>query len=155
MTDEPKASSTAFDPETFRLDIEIDHNDLNHAFLRQAALYAYYASVHAATIRRESQAKLMLEIEEAKIAKTIRDKAAAESAKITEKQIEQEISRTPSYIKAAFAYNDAKAQSALTAGMVEAFRQRRDMLIQLGANSREEMKGELRTFGAGRMPQAA
>lgn len=132
------------DPELFQDDLSIQENDLNSAFLRQASLFAYYAQLHVQNMRRESRAKLLLEIEEAKIAKQVRDRLVAEGAKSTEKQIEQEISRTASYIKAANAYNEAKANTALAASTVEAFRQRRDMLIQLGANQREELKGETR-----------
>lgn len=151
----PKPNEGEFDAEIFRADLDIDFNNLNQAFLNQAALYAYYSGIHAQAMRHEARQKLMLEVEEAKIAKAIRDKAAADGTKITEKQIEQEISRTASYVKAVIAYNDAKAQTAVAAGAIESFRQRRDMLIQLGAQAREELKGEVRAFGAGRAPQAA
>lgn len=143
MTDTTEAG---LDPATLSSDLEIDPINLNHGFLRQAALFSYYAHLHVAAMRREAKTKLMLEIEEAKLAKMIRDKLAEDGVKSTEKMIEQEISRSASYIKAANAYNEARADTALAHGAVEAFRHRRDMLVQLGANQREEMKGELRTL---------
>jgi hypothetical protein len=139
--------------DTFQEDLEIDGHNLNNAFMRQASLFAYYAATHVGAMRKEARAKLLLEIEEAKVAKSIRDKMVAEGTKTTEKQIEQEVSRTPSYIKAVNAYNEAKANTALAASAVEAFRQRRDMLIQLGANQREELKGETRVVGHDRVRQ--
>jgi hypothetical protein len=139
--------------DTFQDDLEIDDRDLNHAFMRQASLFAYYAAIHVRAMRKEARTKLLLEIEEAKVAKAIRDKMVAEGTKTTEKQIEQEVSRTPSYIKAVNAYNEAKANTALAVSAVEAFRQRRDMLIQLGANQREELKGEVRVVAHDRLRQ--
>jgi hypothetical protein len=140
-------------PEVFQEDLEIDGHNLNNAFMRQASLFAYYAAMHVQAMRKEMRSKLLLEIEEAKVAKSVRDKMIAEGAKTTEKQIEQEVSRTPSYIKAVNTYNEAKANTALAASTVEAFRQRRDMLIQLGANQREELKGETRVVGHDRVRQ--
>jgi hypothetical protein len=135
---------TVFDPVAYRDDVDIDQSNLSNAFTRQAALFAYYAGIHANAVRVESRMKLLADIEESRIDKDIRDRAADSGGKVTEKQIEQEIARTPTYITAVHAYNEAKANTALAWSATEAFRQRRDMLIQLGANQREEMKGEAR-----------
>ena len=150
---EGDAQEDILDPKAFQDDLDIDSHDLNHAFMRQASLFAYYAAIHVKTMRREARAKLLLEIEEAKVAKAVRDKMLADGTKTTEKQIEQEVSRTASYIKAVNALNEAKANTALASSAVEAFRQRRDMLIQLGANQREELKGEVRVVAHDRLRQ--
>jgi hypothetical protein len=133
-----------FDAEQLRADLEVDRGDLNNSFLTQAGLFSFYAEQHARMMRQEGAKKLALEVIEAKLDKALRDEAASNNVKVTEKQIEQAIARNADYIRAAHAYNEARALTELAKGAVEAFRQRRDMLIQLGANDRHDMKGELR-----------
>jgi predicted CoA-binding protein len=70
--------------------------------------------------------------------------AANAGSKITEKSVEAEVKLHPEYIKVVVAYNEADAMLDMIKAALEAFKQRRDMLIQLGASQREEMKGELR-----------
>jgi len=132
-----------FVAETLHVDLEIKPAELDAAFRGQASLFAHYGEKHVEMMRQEARAKMMLEVTEAKLDKQLRDEAAAASAKITEKQIEQAIARTGDYVKALNAYNEAKAAAELAKVGVEAFRQRRDMLIQIGANDRQEMKGDL------------
>jgi hypothetical protein len=132
-----------FDAETLGTDLDISQNDLDGAFRGQAGLFAHYGQKHVEMMRQEARAKMMLEVTEAKLDKQLRDEAAAASAKITEKQIEQGIARSPDYIKAVYAHNEAKAAMALASVAVESFKQRRDMLIQIGASERQELKGDL------------
>ncbi len=135
---------SVIDPENLTRDLEVNPSDLNAGFLNQAGLYAYYAARAVVAMKQEGNAKLFRDVTEAKVDKAIRDEATAAGQKLTEKQIEQAIARSPDYIKAERAHIEAKAMSKLADSAVEAFRQRRDMLIQLGANERGEMKGDLR-----------
>ena len=133
-----------FDPERFADDRNIDRRDLSNAFANQASLFAHYAEQHAAMMRQEANAKLRMELAHAKAYRAARDAAAVEKVKMSEAQLEAEVMRNTAYIRAVYAYNEAKSLTALAHGAVEAFKQRRDMLIQLGANERKEMEGEVR-----------
>lgn len=135
------AVKTPFEAEVFEDDLKIERDNLDTAFIRQASMYAYYASRHAEMLRQEARLKMFLEITEAKLDKSARDRASAAGSKITENQIRAEIILSPDYISAQRNYSEAKGMTALAASAVEAFRQRRDMLIQLGANSRAELQG--------------
>lgn len=129
-----------FDAEQFKEDIAVDRNDLLEEFTQHPSLFAFYAEIHSRAMREEAKLKLSLEITEAKLDKAIRDAAVAAGEKVTEKHIANTIVRDAEYVKAAFAYNDARASAELAKSALEAFRQRRDMLIQLGAALRDGLK---------------
>ena len=133
------------DADIFRQDVSIDPNDLNKCFTEHAGLFAYYAACHVEAMRRESAAKISMEMMEAKAAKQFRDEAIVEKTKATEAMIDQAVTMNADVVKARLHHSRTKADVQYAYHAVEAFRQRRDMLIQMGAAYREEMKGELRT----------
>jgi hypothetical protein len=139
------------DHERFHRDVAIDGNDLNRGFLEHAGLFAYYASAHVKAMRAEGQAKIRVELTESKVGKALREKALADGTKMTEKQLEELVSLDAEVIKARLAYVNAKATTQLAQHAVEAFRQRRDMLIQIGASAREELKGDVRAANVERL----
>lgn len=132
----------------FHADVEIDQNNLSLMFMRHAGLAAFYGAEHAKAAFQENRIKLRLEVEAAKLSKEIRERLLAEGGKSTEKQIEAELMTTPSYIKLVQLHLEAKAKTHLLSTAVDAFKQRRDMLVQLGAQARDEMKGEMRMSGS-------
>lgn len=146
-TPTPIESAAPFKAEVFAEDLAIDKNNLNEAFVTQASLFAHYAQAHARMLQLDGRAKLLLEIAEAQLDKSLRDEATTAGVKWTETQLKQSIVRSPSYIKAALAANETKANLALAAAAVESFKQRRDMLIQIGASDRQEHKGDIFALG--------
>lgn len=134
----------SFDPKQFHDDVAIDRNKLSDAFANQASLFAAYAEYNFAAMSKEMRAKVTLDLIIANNDKRIREEAIAAGTKITEKVIEAELDRSPEVVKAKLAHNDAKGMAAFVHLSLDAFKQRRDMLIQLGADGREEMKGDLR-----------
>lgn len=131
------------DPETLRDDVQIEETNLDKAFREQASLFAHYATLYFNAARATGRAKVLLETKEAVVAKEIRDRAIAASEKITEKAIEQELARHKEIIHHKLAFSEAEALEDLAKNALEAFKQRKDMLVQLGANAREEYRGEL------------
>lgn len=132
------------DAEEFNRDVQISTVDLDESFRNQASLYAYYSFRHyKATIDLERK-KIRAEVKEARVAKELRDEAAETGAKITEKAISEQVAIDSGYIRTRLEYNEAKATVELLKSCLEALKQRRDMLVQLGANEREDRKGELR-----------
>jgi hypothetical protein len=155
-TEISKGVSSIIDIEGFKNDVQIDEN-LDKAYKEQAATFAYYATKAFEAQRQAAAKKLMMSITEAKLDRKLREDAihaAAEGeesdaklkagkGKLTEKQIEQAIARDPAYVAAQIAFNDASAVASMCNNALEALRQRRDMIIGLGASAREEMKGAL------------
>ena len=132
-----------FSVEAFETDIKIDDLDLDVAFREQASLYAHYAVLYRDAQRVAGAKKINLDVTRSEIDKSIRDAAATAGTKLTQAQIDAEIDRDKRYIQARLASIDASASEKLLANTLEAFGQRKDMLVQLGAQHRKEMEGPL------------
>ena len=117
--------------------------DLDSAFKSQASLFAFYAGKYHKASLQADKFETLMKIAEAKIGKDFRDLSAKEGTKITEKMVEAHVITQPAYIKAKMQYHEARGISDLVKNCLDSLRQRRDMLIQLGANEREERKGDM------------
>lgn len=147
--EKPKAvQGISFDADRLAKDVAIDQNDLSGEFAKHASLYAYYASLAR---RAEYEADKLGHQEDlvyAKLDTDIRKKAAAENEKLTEAAIKNRIlldSRHQAIVQRKL---DAELVANLAKEAAESFKQRRDMLIQMGSDAREEMRGELRMRAA-------
>lgn len=134
--------------------------DLSNAMMEQSSLFSHYGVLAADASRQVDVIKLLLENTEAAVyqiersaANQIAAEAAAEALatkskapieKVTEAMLEKKVARHPRVIAMKKALNEAKRIEATGKIAVEAFRHRRDMLVQHGLISREEMKGDLR-----------
>ena len=125
-------------------DLDFSPEDLSEAFHKQSGRFSYYAAKHAQAERQEARVKLNIDMVEATLDTQIRRKAKNEKEKLTETQITRMITLSPKYQEAVNDHIDAKQISSVCKSVAESFRQRRDMLIQLGADQREEKKGVLR-----------
>jgi hypothetical protein len=132
------------DGDKLKEDVAYSEADLNSAFQQQSSLFVHYATLHAKAERQVDDLKLTLEAAESKVYRNLRDAAAEKSEKVTEAQLEKTVSGTEVIINLKKLLNEAKQVAAIAKGAVEGFKQRRDMLIQSGADQREELKGELR-----------
>jgi hypothetical protein len=126
-----------------KVDLAFSNNDLTSAMMQQASLFSHYGILASKAARQVDIAKLLLENTEAAVYKLLRDKAANDGEKVTEVQLEKMIARHPRVNSMKKSLNEAKRIEASAKVAVEAFRHRRDMLVQMGLISREEMKGEL------------
>lgn len=124
-------------------DMTFSSTDLSGAMMEQAPLFARYGLLAAQASRQVDDLKLMLEVTEAKVYRKLRDEAAATGAKTTEAQLEKAVLVHPQVIEVKKALNEARQIEAKAKTAAEAMRHRRDMLVQTGLISREEMKGEL------------
>ena len=138
-----KMVKTYFNPVAFKEDIAINLADLDNAFISQAAQFAHYSMQAAKAAEQVDNLKLLLDVEEAKLNSKHRDLLQASGIKITEQVVTNAVLTDPRYIKVRKAYNEAKTVLEMLKGSTEAFRQRRDMLIQIGTNDRQEKKGEM------------
>jgi hypothetical protein len=131
------------DPVQLKEDLTFSNNDLTSAMMQQASMFSHYGVLAAQASRQVDVVKLLLENTEAAVYKLLRDHAAANAEKVTEVQLEKMVSRHDRVISMKKSLNEAKRVENITKTAVEAFRHRRDMLVQMGLISREEMKGEL------------
>lgn len=132
------------DARQLKQDLAYSNNDLTSAMMEQASNFAYYGIQAAEASKQVDVIKMLLENTEAAISKMIRHELAEAGEKATEPAIAARIARHNRVIAMKKALNDAKRIEATGKIAVEAFRHRRDMLVQAGLISREELKGELR-----------
>lgn len=157
MTEQAQAQTTAdpvksapgynikdfVDPAQLKVDLAFSDNDLTTAMMQQASLFSHYGVLLAQASRQVDVVDLLLENTEAAVYKMLRDRAATAGEKVTETMLEKMVSRHERVIAMKRSLNEAKRVEATCKTAVEAFRHRRDMLVQMGLISREEMKGEL------------
>ena len=119
---------------------EIDKSNLSDEFSKQPSQYAYWAfrAEHAKKLKNE--AKLQLEVFQARRGKDLR---LAATTKVTDKGIENLIKASEDYTKYYESYNKALYREGIFARIVDSFQQKGQMLISLGAHSRAEMGGEI------------
>ena len=131
------------DPRQLKIDLTFSANDLTSAMMQQASMFSHYGVLAAQASRQTDVVELLLENTEAAVYKILRDQAVVAGEKVTEAQLEKVIQRHPRVIAMKKSLNEARRVEATCKTAVEAFRHRRDMLVQMGLISREEMKGEL------------
>jgi len=134
------------DSEKARDDLETANKDLNLAMMSQAGLFAYYASLAAQAQAQLDKFEHLEEIILARLDKKVRDAANAAGTKITEAQVKAQVNLETDAIAVRSAVNEARMVSNICKSTADAFKHRRDMIIQLGFNSREERKGEVRVY---------
>jgi hypothetical protein len=129
--------------ESLNADLGYSHADLSGAMAEQSSLFVHYGVLAAKASKQVDDLKMVLEVTESKVYRMLRDKASEEGTKVTEAQLEKSVSVHPRVIEFKKALNEAKQVEAVAKTAVEGFRHRRDMLVQAGLISREEMKGEV------------
>lgn len=126
-------------------DTQLNMLDLNDGFLNQAGLAAYYGMMSARALGQAASMKLRRDVVTAKISQQLRGEADSNSkAKLTEAALAEKVDKDPRVQAIREAYNQSCVIEAELKAAVDAIKNRRDMLIQLGAHAREEMKGTLR-----------
>ena len=133
---------TFIEPAKLREDVAVD--DLDRAFREQAALRLWYATQAAKAKEQHSKAKLSLEIVEASVAKELREKAATAGEKIVEARINSELALDRRVFAARKRVIEAESIFGACAAAADSFRDRKDMLVQIGADRRSEREGEMR-----------
>lgn len=136
------------DPTKFRVETSINDVDLDRCMIEQNGLRSFYGTNAARAEAQASRMKVKFEVIEAKIYEETRRLAAEDGEKITEKMLENRVKSTPMWLKAKLAVVDAQGISDINRALVESLKDRKDMLVQLGADRRGDMQGALRTMAA-------
>ena len=131
------------DESQLKADLAFSQTDLSSAMMTQASMATHYGMIAAKASRQTHDLELALEVAEAKVYRNLRDASVAAGEKVTEAQLAKSVAIHPTIVALNKALNESKQVEAQSKTAVEAFRQRRDMLVQAGLLSREEMKGEV------------
>lgn len=127
----------------FTVDTNLNDTDLNDAFLNQSGLMAYYGVLLSRASYQTAEFKQKRDITIAKVSSEYRDNPPSDK-KLTEKALDELVQQHPNVKAVVKAYNKAGEVEAVLKAGVEALRHRKDMIVQLGAASREEAKGAVR-----------
>lgn len=131
------------DAAQLKRDLAINPSEVGNAMLEHASRTIEYGVKLAQAGKQADTVKMLLEAVEAKVDKSIRNTHAAAGAKVTESAIEKEMRLHPKVIAYRKLLNEARQIETLAKSAVDAFRQRKDMLVSFGMLQREEMRGEV------------
>jgi hypothetical protein len=138
-----------------RADVTYSLTDLSSAMMTQAALRAHYGELKAAAQRQVNDFELLLEVSESRVYRRLRDEYAEKKEKSSDASLKVEVAGHERILAIRKAINEAKQVLDVAKGAWEAFSDRNDMLIQLGARDRTELQGELRIRAAEASSSAA
>lgn len=135
------------DGSKLKKDVSYTLADLDSAFQEQAALYVEYGRLEAEAARQVNDLELLKEVSESKLYRKLRDDVVSLGKKIVVSDIKEDVAVHPNIIALRRALNEARQIHANTKHTLEAFKQKKDMLVQAGAKDRKEREGELRLHG--------
>ncbi len=122
---------------SFSDDIKIDRTDLANEFEDQPCRFAKYASLCA--IMQKKLLDIKREVKElyARTDARVREAAKQAGTKLTETMVENCVVSDPDYVIKQKKESEISLMVDLLSGFKEAFKQRKDMLQQLGADNRQ------------------
>ncbi|WP_171492550.1 hypothetical protein [Acinetobacter brisouii] len=130
----------------FQRETKITDATLNQCMMDQASLVAYYSARYAEAESQAMTVKMKFEMLEAGLYDAYRKYFLAQGEKATEKAIENAVRMDKKWATARKLYIEARMYADTYHGFINSLRDRSSMLIQRGAATREEMKGQIRTI---------
>lgn len=143
-------STLKFMPEEdkFREEIAINPLDVTGAMMTNAAMFAHYGHMAAKAEHQYDMLKTRMSKLEAILYAQHREELTREKGKATEPMVEAAVKTDSRWLK----LNDQVAQAKLIMSMQDvnkrAFMQRGEFLRSIGADLREERRGDIRTMAA-------
>lgn len=120
--------------------VTIEPTLLQEEYVRIPSDIAYWNERYSAVLRAHLQAKLSLDQVYAGLQVTVREKLAAEGAKVTEATVSAGIELDPAYQQARLAVLEAEVEAARIKGVSFAVNAKREMIVSLGAHLRIELQ---------------
>lgn len=117
--------------QTFNADISVD-------FMRQAALYSFWANKLVRAEKQLDQWQDNLRLMEARLDRAVRDEAAKAGTKVTEGQVGKTVALDSRVITMNKRVREAREQVGYLKATCIAFAQRKDMLQQMGFTKAKE-----------------
>ena len=132
------------DVSQFRKETAVFEHDLDKCMIEQPGLRAYYGAQAAHAEAQHARLKAKFDVIEATLYNEHRAKLSVSAEKVTEKLIENAVKTDPRWIKVKSRVIEAETIANINRALVDSLRDRKDMLIQLGSDRREEFKGKTR-----------
>jgi hypothetical protein len=136
------------DVQSFNRDTKLTEATLDAAMMEQSGLRAFYGSQAAQAEAQHARLKVRFEVLEAKLYDEHRKALAAGTEKVTEKMVENAVKLDPRWLKGKNTVIEADTIAAINKSLVISLSDRKDMMVQLGADRREEFKGGVRMLAA-------
>ena len=134
---------TFIDPDALQRDLHFTETSISTAMIRQAALFAHYSTLSAQAKFQYDRCKQSVELYQANLDQQLRDDLTTAGTKFTEKVIEAMVLKDSGYQAAITRMHEAKAIASMVDTAADSFRHKKDMLIQVGADLRQQKQGEL------------
>jgi len=149
--DVPQSSAAAklkysIDVVEFNKETKLTEATLDNCMIEQSGLRAFYGAQAANAEAQHARLKARFEVLEAKLYDDARKSLAAAGEKTTEKMVENAVKMNPKWLQAKNAVIEADTIANINKSLVASLADRRDMMIQLGADRREEYKGAARVL---------
>lgn len=136
------------DVQSFNRDTKLTEATLDAAMMEQSGLRAFYGSQAAQAEAQHARLKVRFEVLEAKLYDEHRKLLAAGTEKVTEKMVENAVKLDPRWLKGKNTVIEADTIASINKSLVISLADRKDMMVQLGADRREEFKGGVRMLAA-------
>lgn len=144
----PKGLQFFIDPNEFKKETQVKDFNLDSCFMEQSSLRAHYGAMAARAEAQASTCKVKFEVLEARLYDYHRKTLTDAGAKVTEKMVENAVKTDPRWLAGKENVIDAETIAAVNKSLAISLADRRDMLIQLGADRRDEAKGQARLLAA-------
>lgn len=146
--DKPKGLQFFIDPNEFKKETQVKDFNLDSCFMEQSSLRAHYGAMAARAEAQASTAKVKFEVLEARLYDHHRKILTDAGAKVTEKMVENAVKTDPRWLAGKENVIEAETIASVNKALAVSLADRRDMLIQLGADRRDESKGQARLLAA-------
>ena len=120
--------------------IEIDESDVNKTMVEHSALFAFFGAVLAHAKRIQDMLSTKLEMNEAKHKELRRVQLTGKGQKVTESHLNSYVLVVPELIEMREELLDAQQKYNLAKNITNSMDHQKDMLVQLSANRRAEVK---------------
>lgn len=115
----------------YEKDLEINEHSLDREWIRQPAIFMFYAKKTAEADRKRKRAKENLEVLYAEIDSWVREEAKKEGEKVTEKMVENRVRTDKTYTDAAKEVSEAEFEYNIMLSAVKAMDHKKAALENL------------------------
>lgn len=136
------------DVDKFKSEMQVTETNLDNCMMQQASLRAFHGAQAARAEAQASSIKARFEVKEAQLYHNHRTALVGAGEKVTEKAVENAVKMDPKWIAMKIMVIEAESIAAVAKSCVNSLSDRRDMIIQLGADRRDESKGQARVMQA-------
>ena len=120
--------------------VALDNSGLDYTLNQLPAIYGYVAMLLGEAKHAMDLAEVELDQQEAQLRKDIRENMKKQGAKITEKTLDAEVILAPGYIVKRVEYLEATTKFNLVKNLLTTIEYKKDMVVQISANTRNEKK---------------